>query len=398
MRKGPRRWAIISIGTNSTRLLLADMEPEHPHVEITQSTGTRIGEGMDSNGLLGDEPMRRTLNAVRSYVRIVRGHYVHIAAIATSAVRRAHNGAAFSERVREIVGVPLRILSGEEEAAASYRGAITALDPRPEERVGAIDVGGGSTEFAFGNATQPEGTISCEIGAVRLTERVGSLSGREGAVEDESIEAAREMARAALAPLADFPRVERVALVGGSATTTAAILRSTRSRIDTFDLTRQQLAQTLERLCTLDYCERRELPGMKAPRADILPAGIIVLDTALAMLGHDAATVTTADLLLGYLLQQRDAEEFPLSRRTLARMEDQSIHSHIEKLIAEEHSLLERDRKQFTAEDHARLGKIEVQLDQYWDLLRQRRARRNAGQDPSDTHMRDVKTVEGYVE
>jgi len=79
-------------------------------------------------------------------------------------------------------------------------------------------------------------------------------------------------------------------------------------------------------------------------------------------------------------------------------MEDQRVHAHIEELVAEEHRLLERDRTTFTLEDHARLAQIEVQLDRYWDLLRQRRARRNAGQDPGVAQIRDAGTVEGYVD
>ena len=126
-----KRYAIVSIGTNSTRLVLADMAPEIPRVELARSTGTRIGEALGENGRLGDEPMQRTLDAIAQLARAVRGHYVRLFAIATSALRRADNGEEFGERVKALLGVPLRVLSGEEEAAASYRGALTA---RSEER------------------------------------------------------------------------------------------------------------------------------------------------------------------------------------------------------------------------------------------------------------------------
>jgi exopolyphosphatase/guanosine-5'-triphosphate,3'-diphosphate pyrophosphatase len=303
-----KHYAVLSIGTNSTRVLLADIAPEHPHIDLARSIGTRIGEGMRERGHLGDEPMERTLDAIRLHLRAIRGHYVKLFAIATSAVRRAENGAAFAERVRELCGVPLQILSGDEEATASYRGALTALRPLRGQMVGVIDTGGGSTEYAAGDSTTPQRTISCEIGAVRLTEAVPQLAGRDGIVDLDTIERARHIARDALAEIGDFPHVAQLAFVGGSATTAAALVRGKKTKFETFELTRADLQRALVKLCGLSTKERKELAGMKPQRADILPAGIIVLETVLDLAGHDRATATTADLLLGFLLLQRDAE------------------------------------------------------------------------------------------
>ncbi len=301
-----KHYAIISIGTNSTRVLLADMAPETPHVDLARSIGTRIGEGLRESGNLGIEPMARTLDAVKSHLRAVRGHYVKLFAIATSAVRRAENGPQFTDDVRKLIGVPVHVLSGDEEATASYRGAISALGPLHGGEVGVIDTGGGSTEYAIGSAPVPARTISCEIGAVRLTEAVPVLAGRDGVVDLDTIERARAIAREALAPIADFPPVERLAFVGGSATTAAALVRGKKTKIDRYELTRTDLQRALVRLCALSYKERKDVPGMKPQRADILPAGIIVLETVLDLVGTDRAVATTADLLLGYLLAERD--------------------------------------------------------------------------------------------
>lgn len=301
-----KRYAIVSIGTNSTRLLLADVEPEQPRVELARSAGTRIGENLGERGRLADEPMQRTLDAVAQLARAVRGHYVRLFAIGTSALRRAENGEEFAARVETLLGVPLRVLSGEEEAAASYRGALTAFDRLRGERVGVIDMGGGSTEYAVGTSLQPEQVLSCEIGAVRLTEAVPELAGRDGAVEDATVQRARERAREALKPIAACDGVERLAFVGGSATTVAAIVRARRSPPESYTLTRADLQHALQRLLSMNLVERKRVVGMKSQRADILPAGIVVLDTALEMLDRDRAVATTADLLLGILLQERD--------------------------------------------------------------------------------------------
>jgi exopolyphosphatase / guanosine-5'-triphosphate,3'-diphosphate pyrophosphatase len=302
-----RRFAIISIGTNSTRLLLADVEPEIPNVEQARSIGTRIGEGLGERGLLGDEPMQRTLDAAAQFARAIRGHYVRLFAVATSALRRAENSEAFGQRVTALLGVPLRVLSGDDEAAASYRGALTAFGTLREGRVGVLDVGGGSTEYAAGDSLKPESVVSCEIGAVRLTEAQSVLAGRSGAVDDEAVSRARVIARQALKPLADYRPVERIALVGGSATTTAAILRERRTLVRSYLLTRADLQRVLERLLRLKLEDRKRVVGMKPQRADILPGGIVVLDTALEIVGLNEAVATTNDLLLGILLQERDA-------------------------------------------------------------------------------------------
>jgi exopolyphosphatase / guanosine-5'-triphosphate,3'-diphosphate pyrophosphatase len=301
-----KRYAVISVGTNSTRVLLADVEPERPRIELAHSIGTRIGEGVKERGALGEEPMQRTLNAVKAHLRAVRGHYVKLYTIATSALRRAENGEAFTERMHALTGVPVDILSGEQEAIASYRGAITVFEPLHGEELGVVDVGGGSSEYAVGSDSSPERTTSCEIGAVRLTENVPLLAGRDGVVDLDTIEHARTLAREALAPIAEFPHVAHLSLVGGSATSVASLIRGKRTKFDAYEISRNDLQRALVRLCALSLEERKKLDGIKPQRADILPGGIIVLSTILDLAGHDRATVTTADLLLGYLLQQYD--------------------------------------------------------------------------------------------
>lgn len=280
-------------------------------MELVRSSGTRLGEGLGERGRLADEPMQRTLDAVGQLARALRGHYVRLFAIGTSALRRAENGDEFCARVRDVLGVPLRVLSGEEEAAASYRGALTAFDGLHGERVAVVDVGGGSTECAVGASFEPEKVVSCEIGAVRLTESVPALAGKDGAVDAATLERARELAREPLKPLAEYSSVEHVALVGGSATTTAAIVAGKRLPPAARTLARTDLRRTLERLSPMSLAERKAVVGMKAQRADILPAGIIVLDAALESLGKSEAVATTADLLLGALLQERDAAGMP---------------------------------------------------------------------------------------
>ena len=169
--------------------------------------------------------MRRTLAAVEQLVRGVRGRYIRLFAIATSALRRADNGRRIPDAGRRHPRRRGASTLGEEEARASYRGAITAFGRLRGERVGVVDPGGGSTEYAVGTAIAPERVLSCEIGAVRLTEALPSLAGSDGAVEPATSTARARLARQSLAAV-DAVRAHRaLALVGGSATTTAAIVR-----------------------------------------------------------------------------------------------------------------------------------------------------------------------------
>jgi len=302
-----KRYGVISVGTNSTRVLLADVALDVPRVTVAAAIGTRIGEGLGEGGALGEEPMRRTIDAIAQLHRRIRGHYVRLFAITTSALRRASNGETFLERVHAMLGVPMRVLTGEEEAEASYRGAITALAPLRGERVGVIDMGGGSTEYAVGTDSKPERVVSSEIGAVRVTEALPALAGRDGAVTEETLERARGMARDALEAMRACDSVARAALVGGSATTAAAILRGRRGPLTAYSLSRDDLQRLIARLCAMPLDERKRIAGMKPQRADILPAGLVLLDAALETAGLGEAVATTSDLLMGVLLQHRDA-------------------------------------------------------------------------------------------
>ena len=310
------RAAVISIGTNSTRMLLVDFSAKRfgffgdPATRIIRqkSVGTRIGEGLQESGHLGEEPMQRTLDVVQSHYDALVGMNCSISVIATSALRRADNADDFIGRVHDITGMGLEILDGEMEARASFRGAVTSLDDMADARVGVLDTGGGSTEYAAGSNEHADQTISCEIGAVRLTEWYAPLAGHDGMVDNQTIDDARARAHEILKPLSGFPRVEAVAFVGGSATTALSVVRGHRGPYGDMILTREKLHTAFNVLCELPVEKRRTEPGMNPQRADILPAGMLILDVALEKLGHTEATVSFTDLLFGYLLLQREKQ------------------------------------------------------------------------------------------
>ncbi len=297
--------AVLGVGTNSTRLLVAEFV--NPlKIIARRSIGTRLGEGLRESGQLGEEPMRRTLRALNTHITTARRSTDNITVIATSAMRRADNAQIFIDRIVDLTDSNVVILSGEEEASCSFRGAVHSFRGNGQ-RVGVVDIGGGSTEYATGTRLAVEKTVSCEVGAVRLTEWLPGLAGHEGFVENETIDSSRERARELLSALHDFPTVSVIVAVGGTATTSASVLRGHRIEPRQSTVGRQALEAVFNKICELPIGKRRCLPGMVPQRADILPAGMIVLDTVLELLGHDSCIASRDDLLLGYLLSHTQA-------------------------------------------------------------------------------------------
>lgn len=309
--------AVLSLGTNTVRLLVVRDGRNGTLDEVEHAqTGTRLGEGLREGGTLAPEAVARTLAAAADFVRRARRHDAELASIATSAVRRATDGAAFAERMHALTGVPLQVLSGETEAAYSFAGAAAGA-PRDGTRVAVIDVGGGSTECAAGRDGRFEGARSLEIGSVRLSERFPALLGGEpGARACAAAAQARAAAQRVVAPFAEFAPVDAVRAVAGSPATIAAVAtRSDVERVAGSILTIEMLDTTIEMLLDLDLAARRALPGMLPQRADVIVGGGIVLSEVLRVLGAGEARVERNDLLLGFLLARvpaprgvRDAE------------------------------------------------------------------------------------------
>jgi exopolyphosphatase/guanosine-5'-triphosphate,3'-diphosphate pyrophosphatase len=265
--------------------------------------GTRLGEGLRESGSLGAAAMERTLAAVETFVARVRAHDAELSSIATSAMRRAHNAAEFSGRMRETTGTLLQVLDGSAEAQASFIGATYGV-PHDGKRTAVVDVGGGSTEVAVGRDGCLERAHSIEIGSVRISERFGDLMGSApGPHAHAAALAARAAIDTEIATFGAFGPVDRVRAVAGTATTIAAVASASDvDRVSGTVLAVATLEATIDRLLDLSLEERRALPGMLPQRADILAGGALVLAQTLDRLGAGEALIETNDLLLGYLI------------------------------------------------------------------------------------------------
>ena len=283
------------------------MLDERGGVVAIDSRGTRLGAGLAHAGRLDPAACERTLSAVDEYLAVVRNHSARVACIATSAMRRAIDGATFAAALEARAGVPPRILTGDEEATYSFLGATSAGGG--DDLVGVLDVGGGSAELAVDAPSLAHArrhvayTMSVEIGAVRLAERHPALLGAralDAAERNATTSAARDDCRAVLAPYATAPRPARVIVVGGTAFTAASMIGGSDQR-DGVTITRAQQNDLIDALLARTLDERKTMPHIRPQRADILPAGLLVIEEACALLGVDSVTVSTADLLAGYL-------------------------------------------------------------------------------------------------
>lgn len=271
------RVAAIDCGTNTVLMLVADYRPEQtPRLQAVADflELPRLGQDLDRTGRLAEAAMERTLAALLLQAeRAQRLGAERVLAVATESVRAAANGAEFLRRV-EAAGVPLRVISGDDEARLSFRAASASL-PQPAGGVfSVLDIGGGSTELIVGRE-RPETWRSVPIGSVRLTER-HVRSDPPTAAERAALIETVQAAIAAL-PVAQGPLVA----VAGTATTLGAIHLGLATydgkRIDGMVLPTAALAEIVERLGSLTLAERKQIAGLDPRRADVAYAGSVIL-------------------------------------------------------------------------------------------------------------------------
>jgi len=281
------RVAAVDIGTNTTRLLVADVVDGRLDEVHRETRITRLGEGVDARGRLLPVPIARVRNVLADYRRTLETLGAErTLAVATSAVRDADNGEAFLGEVEWSYGFTTLLVGGDEEAQLTRRG----VDPAPGTLV--VDIGGGSTELILDGFH-----VSLPIGSVRFTERYGEDVERIA-------EATRELVDVELEPGAAVG-------VAGTVTTLAALdlalERYDRERVHGHRLSREAARSQLRRLASLTVDERRALPAMEPERAPVIVAGAAILVAILDRFDLDAIRVSERDLLDGIALAAAEA-------------------------------------------------------------------------------------------
>ena len=299
------RVAALDCGTNSLRLLVADVDGDVKRDLHREMRVVRLGEGVDRTGELAPAALARTRAALVDYEVVCRELGVEVTRlVATSATRDARNRDAFVDLVRDVLGVDPEVVTGDEEAALSFNGATRGLDPSTGPFL-VVDIGGGSTEFVLGTGG-PDGRVraalSVDVGCVRLTER--HLAGDPPTAGQ--VDAARADVDAALRRVrADVPVDEACTVVGlaGSVTTVAALALGLPAydaeRIHLSRLSAADAVRIADELLAMTRAQRRVLPVMHPGRVDVIGAGALVLSMLVLELGRADVLVSEADILDG---------------------------------------------------------------------------------------------------
>ena len=297
--------ATVDIGTNTVLLLIAEIDPSgHITPLAYEQRIPRLGKGVDVHRELQQESMQRVIHVLLEYRQIMSGYNLDVVVVfGTSAVRDAVNKSQFADLIVRNVGFELEILSGDEEARWTYRGALSGVPEMGKATV--VDIGGGSTEITLGNRDRIEKRISLDIGSVRLTERF-LHSDPVGEAEcasmitaiDQQLTSIRERFSDALPALV---------LVGiaGTFTTLAAVekqlTRYSHSAVHGACLTLSEVRRQVRLFQSKTIAERKKIPGLEAKRADVILAGAYLTERIMTAFGAERIMVSDQGVRYGLL-------------------------------------------------------------------------------------------------
>ncbi len=303
------RTAVVDVGTNSTRLLVADVDPGTGEVRDLhrESQVTRLGEEVDTGGRLSEEAIGRVRATLANYRGTIDRYGCEAnMAVLTSAVRDASNGGEFTEGVRADFGLEARVLSGDEEAQLTFLGAMSDRDGESDEPTVVIDIGGGSTEFIVGTDHRASFHVSVQAGVLRMSERhIHS----DPPAPSELQELAADTRRIFLGGLPAERRgaVTRAIAVAGTATSAAAIDQELDpydpERVHGYPLLLGTVELLIARLADMSEEQRRQVVGLHPDRAPTIVAGMILLGEAMRAFKLEKVEVSEHDILRGGTLR-----------------------------------------------------------------------------------------------
>jgi exopolyphosphatase / guanosine-5'-triphosphate,3'-diphosphate pyrophosphatase len=301
------RVAVVDIGSNSTRLLIADVSDGRVTDELERRTNvTRLGAGVDTDGRLREDAMQRVYSTLDQYhARIEHHHADKALAVLTSAVRDAANGREFAQAVEDRYGLQPHVLAGEEEARLSFLGATSERDPDDATPTLVIDIGGGSTELVIGRRRQAGFHVSTQAGVVRMTERHIDSDPPTSPELDELAQDVRRILGEAV-PQHERNTVKHAIGVAGTATSLAAIAQELEpydpEKVHGYVLGAAERRWILARLAAMTLEQRREVPGLDPARAPTIVAGLVILNEVMALFDLEEIEVSEHDILRGAAL------------------------------------------------------------------------------------------------
>lgn len=302
--------ASIDIGTNSVRVMIAYRDEYTLEVIQKKKIVTRLGKNLSTSGKLSDESMEKTLLALKEFADIAKENGIEsskIVCLATSACRDAVNGSEFMEKIEEELGIFPQIIPGEIEAQLAFAGATAEMVAN--EKVLVVDIGGGSTEFAFGTPEVLEIVESLNMGAVRLKE----LFFASDEYDDMTVEKAKVFIEGLMSDIVELKgEITHAIGVAGTITTQVTL----RDKVDKEEgyvhlktLSREDIKDNFNRLKKMSLSQRENLKGLEKERADVVVAGTLILLTLMELLDIHEMTVSESDNLEGMQLLELVEED-----------------------------------------------------------------------------------------
>jgi exopolyphosphatase/guanosine-5'-triphosphate,3'-diphosphate pyrophosphatase len=299
--------AVVDIGSNSTRLLIAELDGDRVSAELVRhSNVTRLGAGVDADGRLREDAMERVFTTLESYREEIDQHECRTAvAVLTSAVRDSANGDEFAEAVHARYGLEPHVLSGDQEAQMTFLGATSERDPSDPTPTLVLDIGGGSTELVIGAGSEVGFHVSTQAGVVRQTERHLHQDPPEEGERDELSADVRAILRDGV-PEPRRRTVKRAIAVAGTATSLAAIAQKLEpydpDRVEGYVLELAECERIRDELARMALADRREVPGLHPDRAPTIVAGVLIFLQVLELFGLERIEVSEHDILRGAAL------------------------------------------------------------------------------------------------
>ncbi len=293
-------YAVVDFGTNSARLMIAEVQ-DGMIISVKKHLKTiRLGEKM-TEGRITNAAMLRASSALNEFIDIARSENLRdFYAFATSAVREAENTKDFINHIKEYCGVTVDVIPGEFEADIGYLGAAGGISGR----LGLIDIGGGSTEVVVGENGKIEYARSFKVGTVRLLQMFSSASPSNLTAYDEC----RAHIQHIFSELPKNLSADTWLGIGGTGTALAAIAQSLKTydpdKVDGYALSQTKLDALAERLRGMTLAERKDLTGLDEKRADVIVFGALLMQTFTNLIGADGFTACESDNLEGYLLKK----------------------------------------------------------------------------------------------
>ncbi|TCO71358.1 Ppx/GppA phosphatase family protein [Marinisporobacter balticus] len=297
----------IDIGTNSMRILLAQVENGCIIESFKDLRTTRIGEHVDKTGQLSVLAIQRNIQALKEFINIAQKEGItQIPIIATSAVRDAKNREVLIKQAKEEIDAHIDIITGEKEAQLGFTGVLRGLKEK-DKNILVIDIGGGSTEFIFGNKEGIKYLISINVGAVRMTERFVTTDPICKVEIEELVKNIDEMMKSTINYLCNL-KIDKVIGIGGTATTIAAVSKELeiydKDMIHHVHLSHEQVKDICNTFLSKNLEERKRIKGLQPKRADIITSGTIILDRILTNLGVEDMIISEYDNLEGLVFEQ----------------------------------------------------------------------------------------------